>query len=262
MLPAHQFEALREQLFSTPFECRVHQQGDALTRRVPFGPAERRQFPALADLISSDLWRRLVSYVASSRAAPLYYFQTILGGALDGPPDPQIALHADTFHPSLKAFYFLTDVGEADRPLTYVAGSHRLTPARIAWERRRSVEVLQDGDRLSQRGSLRISREELAELGLPEPTRFCVPANTLIVVDTCGFHARAAGTGRSVRAELWAYGRSNPFLPWTGLGLWSLIPAAADRRAAWLYGLLDRLDRWGWRKQHWRAGEARRLNQI
>ena len=33
-------------------------------------------------------------------------------GLAEGPPDPQLELHSDTFHPSLKAWLFLTDVAE------------------------------------------------------------------------------------------------------------------------------------------------------
>ena len=49
--------------------------------------------------------------------------------ACDGPPDPQTALHADTFHPTVKAWLFLTDVAADAGPFTYVPGSHRLTPS-------------------------------------------------------------------------------------------------------------------------------------
>ena len=37
---------------------------------------------------------------------------------LDGPPDPQVELHSDAFHPSLKAWLFLTDVAEGAQILT------------------------------------------------------------------------------------------------------------------------------------------------
>jgi hypothetical protein len=151
----------------------------------------------------------------------------------------------------MKAWLFLTDVSEDGRPLTYVAGSHRLSDARIAWEKRKSVSVNETGDRLSQRGSLRISPEELLELGLPPPTHFSVPANTLVVVDTCGFHARASSTRPTMRIELWAYCRRSPFLPWTGLDILSWRPIAI-RRAEWLQHIVDWLDRRDWMKQHWR----------
>ena len=55
-----------------------------------------------------------------------------------------------------------------------------------------------------QRGSLRISPEELDLLALPQPKRFAVPANTLVAIDTGGFHARGSSTRPTVRAEIWA----------------------------------------------------------
>lgn len=249
-LPGEDFRALQSAVLNSALPSRVHQQGDTITRRVTVGPSLLRRFPQLGTLIQSPLWTGLMAYVASSRTTPLYYIQTILGGVADGPADPQLELHADTFHPSLKAWLFLTDVPEDGRPLTYVAGSHRLSPARIAWERRKSIEVLTDGDHLSKRGSFRISKEKLTELGLPQPTSFDVPANTLVVVDTCGFHARSDSNRPTTRVELWAYCRQSPFLPWTNGNLLSLAPFAM-RRADWLNRLHDWLDRRGWKKQHW-----------
>ena len=214
-MPETEFAKLRTSLLATRFDCRHHQQGDTITRRIPVGPQVRGRAPGLDGFLKSEALRSLLAYVASARTAPLLYIQTIFGGVADGPPDPQIELHSDTFHPSLKAWLFLTDVEENGRPLTYVAGSHRLTARRLQWERRKSVEVMRSGDRLSQRGSLRVRPDELRQLGFPQPTRFCVPANTLVVADTCGFHARADSDEPSVRVELWAYCRRNPFLPWT-----------------------------------------------
>ena len=245
------FRGLQESLFETEFDCREHQQGDTLTRRVAVGPALLGRIPLLAAMLDSARWKGVMAYVASTRSAPLYYIQTIAAGAVDGPRDPQLQLHSDTFHPSLKAWLFLTDVPHEGRPLTYVAGSHRLTPQRAAWERSRSSNVMAAGDRLSQRGSLRISPEELPALGLPPPTRFSVPANTLVAVDTSGFHARADADRPTLRVEVWAYSRRSPFLPWTGGDLLSWRPLAI-RRAEWLGSIVDWLDQRGWKVQHWR----------
>ena len=259
VLPTGEFAQLKAALFDAELESRAHRQGDTITRRVPVGPHLRRRFPKLDALLNGRAWKGLMAYVASTRSEPLYYLQTILGGIADGPPDPQLQLHSDTFHPSLKAWLFLTDVPEDGRPLTYVAGSHRLTTKRIEWERRRSLEVLSTGDRLSQRGSFRINEEELAGLGLPGPEHFCVPANTLVVVDTCGFHARADSTVPTVRVELWAYCRRTPFLPWAGGDLLSWSPIAR-RRAEWVSAVVDWLDSWGLMKQHWRPTGPRRVS--
>ena len=259
-LPAAEFARLQQQLLESALECREHVQGDTITRRVAIGPALLKRLPELRALLGSRRWRALLAYIASTRSAPLYYVQTIFSGVVEGPPDPQLELHSDTFHPSMKAWLYLTDVGEEDAPLTYVAGSHRLTPERIAWERAKSIDIA-GADRLSQRGSFRIAPQELAGLGLPQPRRFTVPANTLVAVDTCGFHARGEAPGPAARVEIWAYCRRSPFLPWAGLDPMSWEPLAS-RRAGAIAALLDRLDRHGLAKQHWpRRGVRRPLER-
>lgn len=256
-LPDEIFGKLRSQLLETALDSREHQQGDTVTRRVAVGPDLLETFPELAEMLNGQRWKGIMAYVASSRIEPLYYVQTIIGGCTEGPPDPQIQLHSDTFHPSMKAWLFLTDVGPDDRPLTYVAGSHRLSDERAEWEYRKSIDVVTNGDRLSQRGSFRITSKELAELGLPEPTHFAVRANTLVAADTCGFHARATSDRTTVRVELWAYARRSPFIPWTGFDLLSWGPIAI-RRAEWLGSIIDWAARRGWMTQHWKPSGKRR----
>jgi hypothetical protein len=91
--------------------------------------------------------------------------------------------------------------------------------------------------------------------------KFAVPANTLVVADTFGFHARGHSSQPSIRAELWAYRRRTPFLPWTGFDLLSL-PGVAKQRVRWAYTLVDLLDRYGLRQQHWSpAGSKRALDR-
>jgi hypothetical protein len=158
----------------------------------------------------------------------------------DREPDPQTALHADTFHPTVKAWLFLTDVAEDEGPFVYVPGSHRMTPERLAWEKERSIHASAGLDRLSSRGSLRVRPDELSGLGLPAPKAFAVPANTLVVADTSGFHARGLSVRPSTRVEIWTYGRRNPFVPWTGLDPLSL-PGIAHHRASIAWAIRDRL---------------------
>ena len=249
-LPPDAFRRLRQEILDLDLECRSQLQGDTITSRIAIGPQARSRLPGLADLLDSARWKALLGYVASTRSAPLYYIQSIAGGVAEGLPDPQLELHSDTFQPSMKAWLFLTDVPQDGRPLTYVAGSHRLTDARIEWERRKSIGIKESGDRLSQRGSFRIGPDELPALGLPQPTQFAVPANTLVVADTCGFHARGSSDRPTLRVEIWAYCRRSPFLPWTGFDLLSLRPIAL-RQAEWLQAINDWLDRRGWKKQFW-----------
>ena len=242
-LPSDIFTALRDQLRGWAGPAREMVQGDTVTRRYAVDPAMVREVPAIAAFLRDRRWQSLARYVASFDIEPLLYVQSILSRRHAAAPDPQTNIHADTFHPSMKAWLFLEDVAAEDGPLTYVAGSHRLTPERLAWERRRSLTVREEGDYLSARGSFRIEPEELAGLGLPQPTAFAVPANTLVIADTFGFHARAGTSRPSTRVELFAYSRRNPFLPFRGLDIWSL-PSIAPRRVPLLWLTHDIYRRW------------------
>ncbi len=237
------FEALRTALLERPAPAREMLQGDTITRRIAIDDIMLREVPALAALIAMPRWRGLMRYVASYASEPLYYIQTILSHRADAPPDPQEALHADTFHPTMKAWFFLTDVAEDEGPFTYVPGSHRMTPQRAAWEKARSLIAPEGIDHLSARGSMRLDETELSGVGLPPPVRLAVKANTLVVADTCGFHARGPSVRPTTRIEIWAYGRRNPFYPWTGLDPLSFGPIA-HKRIGLMWRARDRLAQW------------------
>jgi hypothetical protein len=242
-LPADIFAALRDQILAWRGPAREMVQGDTITRRYAADPEMLRAVPVMRAFMRDTRWRALARYVASFDVEPLLYVQSILSHRHDAPPDPQTSLHADTFHPTMKAWLLLEDVAPDEGPLTYVAGSHRLTPERIAWERERSLAVRAEGDFLSARGSFRVAPDALAGLGLPHPTAFAMPANTLIVADTFGFHARALSAQATTRIEIFAYNRRNPFLPFTGLDFWSLR-GLAERRIPLLWLTHDIYRRW------------------
>lgn len=254
-LPPDRFARLRDAALAYRGPAREMVQGDTITRRMALDPPALAAIPEARALLEEPRWRGLNRYVGSFDSEPLSYIQTILSQRHDGPPDPQTNFHADTFHPTVKAWLFLTDVGVEDGPLAYVAGSHRLTKERLGWEQAMSLIAAGGADRLSSRGSFRIRRDELAGLGLPEPRAFVVPANTLVVADTFGFHARMPSTHRSTRIEIWAYGRRSPFLPWTGLDPLS-APGLAERRIPWMWSGRDRLARFV--GQPWRDVGLRR----
>lgn len=238
-LPPALFTALRDAVLSQRFDTREMRQGNTVTRRIAIGPAFLQAIPQVQALLRDTRFRALCRYVGSFRSEPLHYVQTILTDSGVPDPDPQTNLHADTFHPTLKAWFFLNDVEEEDGPFSYVPGSHRLTAPRLAWEHARSLTARTSDDFLSARGSLRVAAEELPGLELPEAQRFPVPANTLVVADTCGFHARVAATRPSRRLELWSFSRRNPFVPWTGADLLS-APGIAERRIDAMWRLRDR----------------------
>ncbi|MGA7261602.1 MAG: phytanoyl-CoA dioxygenase, partial [Stellaceae bacterium] len=88
----------------------------------------------------------------------------------------------------------------------------------------------------------RITTETVRRLGFGEPQAFAVPQNTLVVADTVGFHARGLSARPSVRVEIWAYGRRNPFLPWLGFDLAGL-PFVKGRAVPLYWSAMDVAER-------------------
>jgi hypothetical protein len=203
-------------------------------------------------MVESPEWLGLVRYIGSFRLEPFLYLQTIFAQTRAAPPDPQTRLHADTFHPTVKAWFFLTDVGRDEGPFMYVPGSHRPTRRRLAWERRMSLTAAHSADFQASRGSLRISAPMLRRLGFGPPEVFAVAANTLVVADTAGFHARGISAHPSARMEIWAYGRRNPFLPWLGLDP-AALPLVKGRAVPLYWSVMDLCEQLGLARNPWRA---------
>jgi hypothetical protein len=259
-LPAPVYTELKRQAMSYTAPAREQLQGDALTRRIAMDRAALARLPAVRGMVESSEWRSLVSYVGSFRIEPLVYIQTIFSHARDAPPDPQTRLHADAFHPSVKAWLFLTDVSAEDGPFVYVPGSHRPTRRRLAWERRASITAARDDDFQSSRGSLRITAAAVRRLGFGEPVVFAVPENTLVVADTIGFHARGVSARASVRSEIWAYGRRSPFLPWLGLDI-AALPVIKGRAVPLHWSAMDLREKLHLGRNPWSpAGQATPLD--
>jgi len=255
VLPADEFASLRKALLEREWPAREMQQGDAITRRIAIDPPMLDAVPALRRLLARTDLNALFHYIASYRITPLHYVQTIVSQCGGGDPDPQQALHADSFHASMKAWLFLNPVALEDGPFTYVRGSHRFTPRRMEWEYRRSLADPHAIDRLSARGSPRVDAAELAQMDLGKGDALALPENTLVVADTVGFHARSPAQQPGERVEIWSYARRNPFLPWLGGDPLSL-PGLAERRVGWLWSFRDRFkDRIG---QPWHPAGKRR----
>jgi hypothetical protein len=210
-------------------------QGSAVTRFIELPPEVLQTAPRLAAVARGPLLQGLLRYVAATDADPILYLHTVIAEPDGGAPDPQTHLHADTFHATAKAWLFLRDVSEEDGPFVYAPGSHRMTPARLAWERTQSEMAAGAPDRHHAAGSFRATASEIAAMGYRPPVSFAVPANTLVVADTHGFHARGPSLRPSVRVALYGSLRRNPFLPWTGLDPMSL--PGLRGRGAQLFGL-------------------------
>ena len=250
VLPAEQFAALAVQVKAYRGPLREISEGDTIMRKIALDRRVLSELPALGAVLRSREWHGLIRYAGSRDAEPVVWVQSILRHACPGPVDPQTILHADTFHPTVKAWLFLTDVAEDAGPFTYVPGSHRLSAERLAWERRMSLTARHSSNAQIREGSFRIDPAELPSLGLPPPRGFVVPGNTLIVADTFGFHARGPSTRPSLRVEIWAYGRRSPFLPWAGLLPWTTTGLGRRSVLAWQFG--DLLEAAGIKKHRWR----------
>jgi len=240
LLPDAEFEALKAEVLSARHPVVEHQEGDALTRHLRLDPPVLKAMPRVAALLRSPDWRRPLNYVAGFRVRPLLSVQSVFSQIVPAARDPQNDLHIDSFYPSMKAWFFLDDVPEDAGPFVYVPGSHRLTQARLAWQEAKAVAACdpETPNPEDRRGSFRIAAEALARLDLPAPRRLAVKANSLVVADTFGFHARAVAASPGRRVALYAMSRPNPYLPFcldlSGLpGLlrrWRLLPADRLRR--------------------------------
>ncbi|WP_422377376.1 phytanoyl-CoA dioxygenase family protein [Roseibium sp.] len=231
LVSTEELAGLRREVETTRFDAWDMRQGNAVTRFIPLPPKVLKGLPYLKSVVWSKAIQNGLRYVASTNGDPLMYLHIVMTDpAKNRKADPQTAFHSDTFHQTAKCWFFLYDIDDAEGPFTYIAGSHRLTKERLDWERQHSLTASTDKNRLHARGSFRLAAHELDKLNYPQPTRFSVPANTLVVADTHGFHARAASERASVRVGLYGSLRRNPFLPWTGLDVFTL-PGLKGRQA-------------------------------
>ena len=111
-------------------------------------------------------------------------------------------VHSDTFHSITKAFLFLEETGLEHGAFRYAMGSNRLTAARLAFEYRNSNGRFEYSPQPTE--------DELRRMAADLKPVTC-PANTLMIVDVSGFHARGiVEPGFERHALCWEY-RSNPF---------------------------------------------------
>jgi len=216
-LNADHLQRLLDELPNVQGQAREMRQGDTLTQRMLLSAQALADTPLLRAVVQSRALNDRLMYAEAKAHLPLIYLQRIRNGHAGGDRvDPQKTLHADTFHPTMKAWLYLQDVTEDIGPLTYVPGSHRLTTGRLAFEYDRSLIARSQPDRYSEKGSFRLHAEDSARYGFRQPKKLTVPAGSLVIANTFGFHGRGAAVAGADRMELFAYGRTNPFTPWTG----------------------------------------------
>ncbi len=218
------FVKLRQDLQNCSGEARELTQGDTFTQRILLDDDGLKDTPELAKLVRNKTYQNYLSYGAAKFHPSLIYLQRIRNGFAKGKQkwgdkDPQKNLHSDTFHPNMKAWYFLDDVPMGKGPFTFVPGSQQLAWKRLKWEYKKSLSAAQNPDGYSKKGSLRILPKDLQEMGLPAPRCLSVKANTLVIANPHGFHCRGQADPETTRFEIWAYSRHNPFNPLPGFGL-------------------------------------------
>jgi len=124
--------------------------------------------------------------------------------------DPQLQIHRDTFFSCIKLWYFTEDVAPEDGPFRYSPGSHRMTKARLEWEQERSIKAA----KTNATGSFRVTEAEVTALGCEPVQTYPVKANTLVIADVRGFHARAAASKAGAeRLSIYGNVRPWPFAP-------------------------------------------------
>jgi len=238
-LPADLFARLVEELETTPRQAWEMRQGPTVTRMMPLpGRDDGSAAAAARRFLLSPGIRTLVGYVAGRTGAYNPAIQTIASRPDPHDHDPQSALHSDTFHPTAKFWLFLHDVAEDEGPFSYVLGSHRLTPERLAWEHEQSLIATATGNAHHASGSFRAREEDMAAFGYGALATLPVRGNTLVVADTYGFHRRTPTTRQTVRTELYAMLRRNPFLPWNGSDIGEL-PFVHSRALDWHFAYRD-----------------------
>lgn len=246
-LPQAVFDQVLQEMRDQSFERFDMLQGSTVTRRAMIDDVDLKSKPGLNAAKNDPRMRDLIRYVASHSGEPLLTLQIVMALpsmlTTKDAVDPQVSIHSDTFQPTAKSWLFLQDVGEDDGPFSYVAGSHKMTPERYEWENNIAQNSQDLENKYSARGSLRANVSDLKSLGYEQPTKMTVMANTLIVADTHGFHARCGSPNQTTRIEIYGSLRRNPFLPFTGFHYGSLphIKAASNRKVINAFEMMKKL---------------------
>lgn len=187
----------------------LHEHGTTQVRHYLLNTAEAQQFTHLSQ------WRHDDKVQSVASAAERRNLRRVDGGSLVehltlgdySVPDTQSDLHVDTFFNTHKLWLYLDDVNEENAPFVYVPGSHRLDRVRLRQEYRASMSADEDKSR-------RVTDDEVHSRGLEKRIVTC-PRNTLMVANTCGYHARSIGQPGATRLALHKAFRFNPFNPFT-----------------------------------------------
>ena len=216
-LTEEEFQALEYAARSFDGEIREARQGNTLTHRAVLSPEALEGRQVLEGVLSNKSLNKLTQFASGHFRKPLYYLEEVKNQYCKGAEDPQKKFHNDTFHPSMKCWLFIDDVSPESGPFTFVPKSHKLNWKRIKWHYKMSLVASKAKNGYHSKGSTRYLEEDLKELELPEPKPFTVKKNTLVIVNVFGIHRRG-DSKKSTRLALWGDSRTNPFIPFPGVG--------------------------------------------
>ncbi len=171
ILPEKEFDSIVKEAHDIRADIRECIQGDTLTQRIHLKQDNHSQTTAIQRFLTQKNIVNLFKFTSGKNHRPVSHIQVIKSKYKEGDHDPQKNLHSDTFHPTMKYWYFLQDVGEDMAPFTYVEGSNRLTWKRIQWEYKKSINIHKETSSYSKSGSFRVEEDELEALGLAAPKK-------------------------------------------------------------------------------------------
>ncbi len=212
VLSETQFQDLQQAFYQADIKLHSSRQGNTLTHSRLLTPELQSQLDNIPSIIDCPAILNRLRYASAMMLSPWFYFLRI-ENSHQTEQDPQKKPHADAFHPTMKAWLFLHDVTLDRGPFCYYPGSHKLSLKRLRWEYQQSLSARSSNDLYTARGSFRLAEEDRIQLGLGEEKVFTVPANTLIIANTFGFHFRGQAPNGAIRDALWASSWRAPFLP-------------------------------------------------
>lgn len=185
-----------------------------------FVPEEGGRLRTLLDehLIENPVLRAIgasvVHHDIERYRAPQVFINKKMG---DEYPDlnSDIYYHCDVSYPGVKAFLYLSDTDEGNGAFTYAKGTHRLTPKRLLWDYRKSIEHARNRARVRDRSIIGdesgrawhcLTREEEKREGI-RGTSMNGKANALVVFNVMGFHRRGEFSSERPREFVMAYYR-------------------------------------------------------
>jgi Phytanoyl-CoA dioxygenase (PhyH) len=212
-LPLDEFNKLKEEVLaiksSEPWQETGKEFGPNMLYMFDLYTLSPQKYPLLYKFFSNQKLNDIFSIVEKRKIdiankEIIAGFQYLVQGPDNGKHDPETDLHADTFFNTHKAWLYLDDVALANGPFTFVPKSHNIyLEGRLEKEKNYSLDI-------TSKGSRRVEKKELDELGLEEKIYTC-KANTLVIANTLGYHRRLRGLDGHDRLTIALSARSNPF---------------------------------------------------